>query len=212
MRLYLYKTGRKISPFGHPVGETPILNEPLRAHQERLAAQLGLELHETDDPSSIADDAFFLLYDHVFVSRRLAKQFVERVRESTETRGLGVRRCPWTDYTATLMDVVRFEDGGRETPEVLGYHFYFCRGGQTLAAVEAAPREILDVPGKVITPENYEILGFQDTGDRPVISLPLVGTWIHAPTAAILYQLREVALRGGATRVAHFEQPRFAWR
>ena len=48
--------------------------------------------------------------------------------------------------------------------------------------------------------------------DRPVISIPLLGTHIHAPTAAILYQLREVALRGDATRVAHFEQPVFAWK
>jgi hypothetical protein len=48
--------------------------------------------------------------------------------------------------------------------------------------------------------------------DRPVISIPLVGTQIHAPTAAILYQLREVALLGRATRVAHYEQPVFAWR
>jgi 8-oxo-dGTP pyrophosphatase MutT (NUDIX family) len=48
--------------------------------------------------------------------------------------------------------------------------------------------------------------------DRPVISVPLLGTHIHAPTAAILYQLREVALRGDATRVAHYEQPVFAWR
>ncbi|MDX1648709.1 MAG: CoA pyrophosphatase [Myxococcota bacterium] len=47
--------------------------------------------------------------------------------------------------------------------------------------------------------------------ERPVISLPLVGTWVHAPTAAILFQLREVALQGRDTRVAHFEQPRFAW-
>ncbi len=48
--------------------------------------------------------------------------------------------------------------------------------------------------------------------DRPVISIPLVGTHIHAPTAAILFQLREAALFGRATRVAHFEQPVFAWR
>jgi 8-oxo-dGTP pyrophosphatase MutT (NUDIX family) len=48
--------------------------------------------------------------------------------------------------------------------------------------------------------------------DRPVISIPLLGTHIHAPTAAILYQLREVALRGESTRVAHFEQPVFAWK
>ncbi len=49
--------------------------------------------------------------------------------------------------------------------------------------------------------------------DRPVISIPLLGTHIHAPTAAILFQLREVALRGGLdARVAHYEQPVFAWR
>jgi mutator protein MutT len=48
--------------------------------------------------------------------------------------------------------------------------------------------------------------------DRPVISVPLLGTHIHAPTAAILFQLREVALRGLETRVAHYEQPVFAWR
>jgi hypothetical protein len=40
----------------------------------------------------------------------------------------------------------------------------------------------------------------------------MLATDIHAPTAAVLYQLREVALRGLATRVDHFEQPLFAWR
>jgi len=48
--------------------------------------------------------------------------------------------------------------------------------------------------------------------DRPVISIPLLGANIHAPTAAILYQLREVAVWGRGTRVAQFEQPVFAWR
>jgi len=45
-----------------------------------------------------------------------------------------------------------------------------------------------------------------------VISIAMVGTHVHAPTAAIVYQLREVALHGRLTRVAHFEQPVFAWR
>lgn len=48
--------------------------------------------------------------------------------------------------------------------------------------------------------------------ERPVIALPMLGTHVHAPTAAILFQLREVALAGRATRVAHYEQPVFAWR
>jgi len=42
--------------------------------------------------------------------------------------------------------------------------------------------------------------------------LPSVGTTIYSPTAAIMYQFREVALLGRTTRVAHFGQPRFAWR
>ena len=48
--------------------------------------------------------------------------------------------------------------------------------------------------------------------DRPVIRSPLLGTLIHAPTAAVLYQFMEVALLGRATRVAHLEQPVWAWR
>jgi 8-oxo-dGTP pyrophosphatase MutT (NUDIX family) len=47
----------------------------------------------------------------------------------------------------------------------------------------------------------------------PVIQLPLLGRYLHAPTAAIVYQFCQVALHGRAdTRVAHFEQPVFAWR
>jgi 8-oxo-dGTP pyrophosphatase MutT (NUDIX family) len=47
---------------------------------------------------------------------------------------------------------------------------------------------------------------------RPVISIPLLGTHVHAPTAAILYQLHEVAIEGRDTRVLEFDQPVFAWR
>ncbi|MEV6769304.1 CoA pyrophosphatase [Nocardia sp. NPDC051030] len=47
--------------------------------------------------------------------------------------------------------------------------------------------------------------------DRPAIQLPLLGGHLHAPTAAILYQFREVALHHRPTRVDHMDQPRFAW-
>lgn len=48
--------------------------------------------------------------------------------------------------------------------------------------------------------------------DSPVIQLPMLGTLIHAPTAAVVYQFRELALHGRTTRVDHLEQPVFAWR
>lgn len=46
----------------------------------------------------------------------------------------------------------------------------------------------------------------------PVIQLPMLNTLIHAPTAAIVYQFRELALYDRVTRVDELEQPVFAWR
>ena len=47
---------------------------------------------------------------------------------------------------------------------------------------------------------------------HPVLRMPVGDTWIATPTAAFLYQFREVCLLGRPTRVAHFDQPFFAWR
>lgn len=48
---------------------------------------------------------------------------------------------------------------------------------------------------------------------RPVLQLPLGDDLLHAPTAAILFQLRQVGLLGrSGERVDHIEQPVFAWR
>jgi 8-oxo-dGTP pyrophosphatase MutT (NUDIX family) len=46
----------------------------------------------------------------------------------------------------------------------------------------------------------------------PVIQLPLLGQYLYAPTAAIIYQFCQVALHRNMIRVAHFEQPVFAWK
>jgi 8-oxo-dGTP pyrophosphatase MutT (NUDIX family) len=59
-----------------------------------------------------------------------------------------------------------------------------------------------DVPRLVSIPES----------DRPVIQLPILETLVHAPTAAVVYQSREVVIHGRGTRVYHFEQPVWAWR
>lgn len=74
-----------------------------------------------------------------------------------------------------------------------------------VATVHRVPLDDLDgagVPRFVTIPES----------DRPVIQIPILSTLIHAPTAAILYQLREVVVHGRPTRVDHFEQPVWAWR
>jgi 8-oxo-dGTP pyrophosphatase MutT (NUDIX family) len=72
-----------------------------------------------------------------------------------------------------------------------------------VAQIHVIPLADLDVAPRLLRiPES----------DAPVIQLPLLGRYLHAPTAAIIYQFCQVALHGRTVRVAHFEQPVFAWK
>ena len=59
---------------------------------------------------------------------------------------------------------------------------------------------------------SYEQRTAPVTSERPVLRMPVGSSWIAAPTACFLYQFAQVCLLGTATRVAHFDQPRFAWK
>lgn len=48
--------------------------------------------------------------------------------------------------------------------------------------------------------------------EREVLSMNYLDDVIYAPTAAVLYQFREVAILGRDTRVLHYDQPLFAWQ
>ena len=60
--------------------------------------------------------------------------------------------------------------------------------------------------------EDAPILNHVRGAEHPVLRMPLGQAWVAAPTAAFLYQFREWLLLGRPTRVAHFDQPAFAWR
>lgn len=167
MNLYLLRTGRTLSPFGDPVGETFILGATLRAHQERLAAELGLAVVEIDDPAEIPAGDGFVLYDHVFASRRLAREFVGRARGFDGPRGLALAPCGYTRMTATLMDTVPPGLGSGDEP--LGYHLYFVRGPIAREALEGAPREVIAIPERPFKLDTHEILGVEG-GDKPVLT------------------------------------------
>jgi 8-oxo-dGTP pyrophosphatase MutT (NUDIX family) len=72
-----------------------------------------------------------------------------------------------------------------------------------VASLHEVPLADLDVEPRIVSiPES----------DAPVIQLPLLGGYLHAPTAAIVHQFCRIACRGEVHRVAHYEQPVFAWR
>jgi 8-oxo-dGTP pyrophosphatase MutT (NUDIX family) len=67
-----------------------------------------------------------------------------------------------------------------------------------IALADIAP---IDVVSFVSIPES----------DRPIVRILINGNHVNAPTAALIYQFREM-LAGRLTRVAEYEQPVFAWR
>lgn len=93
--------------------------------------------------------------------------------------------------------------------------FVLWAGGDP--ALRPAPDEvarIIPIPLSELESDAIPLFQPGETPDRPILlsDLPSVGTTMFAPTAAIVYQFREVCLLGRATRVAHYDQPRFAWR
>ena len=125
------------------------------------------------------------------------------LRELAEEVGLR----PGTDAVLGLLDDYATRSGFVITPVVVwgGTAAELVPDPEEVAAVYRVPLAVLDEPG---VPRLKRI----PESDRPVISIAMVGTHVHAPTAAIVYQLREVALHGRTTRVVHFEQPVFAWQ
>lgn len=102
---------------------------------------------------------------------------------------------------------------------------YATRSGFVITPVvvwAGAARELTPNPGEVASihriplgeflREDAPMLEHTEHSPHPVLCMPVGSSWIAAPTAVFLYQFREVCLLGRATRVAHFDQPAFAWQ
>jgi 8-oxo-dGTP pyrophosphatase MutT (NUDIX family) len=130
---------------------------------------------------------------------------VERAALRELSEEVGLERG--ADAILGLLDDYGTRSGFIITPVVVwgGDGVVLTPNPDEVASVHRVPLTELDkpdVPRLISIPES----------ERPVIQLPLLGTLIHAPTAAVVYQAREVVVHGRATRVDHFEQPVWAWR
>jgi 8-oxo-dGTP pyrophosphatase MutT (NUDIX family) len=84
----------------------------------------------------------------------------------------------------------------------------------TAAVIKPNPAEVASahrIPLADIEPDDAFSFTTIPESARRVIRFHFGGLHIHAPTAALIYQFREV-LAGRTTRVAELEQPVFAWK
>lgn len=125
------------------------------------------------------------------------------LRETAEEVGLHLG----PDSVLGYLDDFATRSGFRMTPVVC-----WAAGDQAPRANPEEVEAVYVVPLAELQKPDVPVLHSIPESDRPVLSIPLLGRLVHSPTAAILYQLREVVLEDRATRVAHYEQPVFAWR
>lgn len=210
------------------------LSHPLRSFDEKLRLEIGsnligFERRATDEPglraaavaivitANEAGEACFLITRRPASMRRHARQWALP----------GGRLDPGEDAVEAALRETHEEIGWRiEAMDVLGLlddfptRSGFCmtpvvawaEPGQIFAPNPEEVEQLHVVPLSELEKPGVPVLRTIPESDRPVISVPLLDTLIHAPTAAILYQLREVALAGRHTRVSHYEQPVFAWK
>lgn len=124
------------------------------------------------------------------------------LREIEEEIGLSI---PESEVLGTLDDFVS-RSGYRITPVVV-----WAERSEPLRLnaeeVAFAYRVALD---DFVTEESVSFVSIKES-PRPVFRIRLMGSHLHAPTAAIVYQFSEL-LHGRVKRVSDFEQPLFAWR
>lgn len=106
-----------------------------------------------------------------------------------------------------LLDDYPSRSGYRITPVVMW-------AGNNIT-VKPDPREVAKVhfvPLAQLAHDDTPEFGSIPESDRPIIRLNIANAKVHAPTAAVVYQFREVGIFGRDTRVAHLEQPVWAWK
>jgi len=125
------------------------------------------------------------------------------LREMSEEVGLALE----ADAVLGRLDDFVTRSGYAITPVVV-----WAGPGRELQRNPSEVETIHRIPVDEFMRTDAPLLEAMEGSAHPVLRMPVGDSWIAAPTAAMLFQFREVCIAGRTTRVAHYEQPQFAWR
>jgi len=125
------------------------------------------------------------------------------LRELVEEVGLSLA----ADAVCGRLDDYATRSGYVITPVVV-----WAGAARELTPNAAEVASIHRIPASELLRDDAPLLNQVKGAEHPVLRMPVGERWIAAPTAAFIYQFREWCLLRRDTRVAHFDQPFFAWR
>jgi mutator protein MutT len=106
----------------------------------------------------------------------------------------------------------RLDDYATRSGYVITPVVVWADAARSLTPNTAEVAAIHRIPTRELLRADAPLLNQVRGAEHPVLRMPIGKAWIAAPTAAFLYQFREWCLCARPTRVAHFDQPYFAWR
>ncbi|MBI5527514.1 MAG: hypothetical protein HY897_14360 [Deltaproteobacteria bacterium] len=107
---YICRTGTTIEPFCEDASDSLIANEPLIETQKRAIRRAGGTPRQVRAPSELGPGPAVILFDRVYVSDKLMKDFVKAVDPAAPAM-LGLARCISVEFNLPIQDVV-IEDSG----------------------------------------------------------------------------------------------------
>ena len=200
----------------------PVLAQTDAAHRAAVAVTITDAAHGADLPGLPRHDAW-----HDAAALILTRRSAMLRNHPGQWAFPGGRVDPGETPVATALREMHEEISVTLDPEaVLGrLDDFVTRSGFVMSPIVVWGGPRLDVwpnPQEVASVHRIPLTEFLRTdaprldpsgeGGHPILRMPVGSDYIAAPTAAIIYQFREVCLLRRATRVAHFAQPRFAWR
>jgi len=195
-------------------------------YRDRKHAAVAFTLVDCSEPAHIANIPFS-------VQARQQAAYILTTRAARLSSHAGQRAFPGgrvdpgeTAEQAALRELEEEVGLKLDSSKVLGrLDDYATRSGYVITPIvvwggnniEMVPNpgevdQIHRIPLTELLRQDAPILEAIAESEHPVMKMPLGDEWFAAPSAAIAYQFREVALLGRSTRVAHYEQPYFAWK
>ncbi len=114
MQAYILKTDAVLSPWGEPVGQALVLNEPVVDHLAGVLRQAGAAQvsQVTEVPQSHGAERL-LATDDLWLTVHLVRAFLKAARATGKPSVLVLKEGLFTSYSHALQDLGQVEDGRR---------------------------------------------------------------------------------------------------